>query len=256
MAITPVIPPPTAALAQRGIREEENCFSADSSARMKKTAASPQNAPRTALRTRSRNPERMYGGTWKIRTFPSSSLETVVEMTEAITMGANVAAAKSPRSTSRLKKTPPMGALKTAAIPPAAPHATKMRMRVAETLRNCPTADPIAAPIWAIGASRPTEPPEPIVTAAVKGPQPHRPGTDDPAVQRDRFHRAGDAVPLGFRREPLEERTDQETPEQREEKHQVRVTPHRLEDPAEKELLEEPDEQDERHRAEAGQSIR
>ena len=135
---------------------------------MKRMAARPQNAPRTALRTRSQIPVRMYGGTSKIRTFPSNSLATAVETTEAITMGANVAAAKSPRRTSRLKKTPPMGALKTAAIPPAAPHATKMRMRLADTLRNCPTADPIAAPIWAIGASRPTEPPEPIVTAAVR----------------------------------------------------------------------------------------
>ena len=80
-------------------------------------------------------------------------------------MGANVAAEKSPRSTSRLKNTPPMGALKTAAIPPAAPHATKLRMRPAETLRNWPTAEPMAAPICAMGASRPTEPPEPIVTA-------------------------------------------------------------------------------------------
>ena len=86
-----------------------------------------------------------------------------------------------------------------------------------------------------------------------EGPQPHRAGTDDPAVQRDRFHRAGDPVSPGFRREPLEERTDQETPEQREEKHQVRGTPHRMEDPAEEEFLEKPDEQDERHRAEAGQ---
>ena len=92
---------------------------------------------------------------------------TNVETTDETTMGANVAAEKSPRSTSRLKNTPPMGALKTAAIPPAAPHATKLRMRPAETFRNCPTADPMAAPIWAIGASRPTEPPEPIVTAAV-----------------------------------------------------------------------------------------
>ena len=158
-----------------------------------------------------------------------------------------------PRSTSRLKKTPPMGALKTAAIPPAAPHATKSRMRDAGTLRNCPTTDPIAAPIWAIGASRPTEPPEPIVTAAVKVRSPTVRGRRIPPCSAIASIALGTPSPLASLREPLEERTDQETPEEREEKHQVLVAAHRREDPAEKNPLEEPDEQDERHRAEAGQ---
>jgi len=50
--------------------------------------------------------------------------DTAVATTEAITMGANVWAEKSPRSTSSAKKTPPIGALNTAAIAPAAPHPT------------------------------------------------------------------------------------------------------------------------------------
>ncbi len=61
-----------------------------------------------------------------------------------------------------------MGALKTAAMPPAVPHPTRVFIISPERRRNWPTLDPIAAPIWAIGASLPTDPPEPSVAAAVK----------------------------------------------------------------------------------------
>ena len=58
-----------------------------------------------------------------------------------------------------------MGALKVAEIPPAAPHATRMRSRVSGTLASWPRLEPSAEPIWTIGPSRPTEPPEPMQRA-------------------------------------------------------------------------------------------
>ncbi len=48
------------------------------------------------------------------------------------------------------------------------PHPTRVFIISPERRRNCPTLEPIAAPICAIGASLPTEPPEPSVAAAVK----------------------------------------------------------------------------------------
>ena len=58
-----------------------------------------------------------------------------------------------------------MGALKVAAIPAAAPQATKIRRRAADIFTSLPMAEPMAEPICTIGPSRPTEPPEPIQIA-------------------------------------------------------------------------------------------
>ncbi len=74
-------------------------------------------------------------------------------------------AAKSARISSIAKNTPAKGALKVAAIPPAAPHATRTRIRPSGTPNTRPTVDPNADPIWTIGPSRPTEPPPPMQMA-------------------------------------------------------------------------------------------
>ena len=61
------------------------------------------------------------------------------------------------------KTRPAIGALKMPAIAPAAPH-PKSIMRVrCSSLKSRPRLLPMAAPVNTIGASAPTEPPNPIV---------------------------------------------------------------------------------------------
>ena len=65
------------------------------------------------------------------------------------------------------KTAPPRGALKVAAIPAPAPQATSVMIWRSEIRSTWPTVDPMPAPIWAIGPSRPADPPDPIVSAVV-----------------------------------------------------------------------------------------
>ncbi len=80
----------------------------------------------------------------------------------------NDSAAKSRSSSSRAKNTPAIGALNVAAMPEAAPHATSVRTLVSDRWAIWATLEPSAEPIWTIGPSRPTEPPEPIVIAEAR----------------------------------------------------------------------------------------
>ncbi len=73
--------------------------------------------------------------------------------------------AKSRRMISRAKTAPAMGALKVAAMPAAAPQPIMVRRRWGEKCSHWPTALDMAAPIWMMGPSRPTEPPQAMVTA-------------------------------------------------------------------------------------------
>ena len=66
---------------------------------------------------------------------------------------------------STAKASPPIGALKVAPIPAAAPAAIRMIRWRTGILMIWPTTDPKADPIWTIGPSRPTEPPVPIEIA-------------------------------------------------------------------------------------------
>lgn len=50
-------------------------------------------------------------------------------------------------------------------MPPAAPHATSSFSRSSESPVMRPRVEPSAEPICTIGPSRPTEPPEPMVSA-------------------------------------------------------------------------------------------
>ncbi len=63
------------------------------------------------------------------------------------------------------KKTPVIGALKVAAIPPAAPQATRIRSRSSGIFTHWPRLEASAEPIWTIGPSRPTDPPAPMHSA-------------------------------------------------------------------------------------------
>ena len=77
-----------------------------------------------------------------------------------------MASRENSRSTiSKPKKTPVIGALKVAAIPPAAPQATMIRSRVSDIRTSWPRVEANADPIWTIGPSRPTEPPTPMQIA-------------------------------------------------------------------------------------------
>jgi hypothetical protein len=87
------------------------------------------------------------------------------DVTDANTTTPKDSVAKSCRISSRAKKTPAIGALKVAEIPPAAPQATRIRRRDSGTRNHCPTVEPSADPIWTIGPSRPTEPPAPMQMA-------------------------------------------------------------------------------------------
>ena len=69
-----------------------------------------------------------------------------------------------PISTSIEKIAAPMGALNVAAMPPAAPHVTRVRTLLRLNLVQPPIADPIAEPICTIGPSRPAAPPKPMVS--------------------------------------------------------------------------------------------
>ncbi len=96
---------------------------------------------------------------------PKKALDTTVAETEEMTMGVNCATAKSPRRISTENMAPAMGALKAAAIPAAAPHPTRVCMRLREHLNHWPKVEPMAEPIWTMGPSRPTEPPDAMVMA-------------------------------------------------------------------------------------------
>ena len=56
-----------------------------------------------------------------------------------------------------------------AAMPAAAPHASRILRSLAETWMSWPTSDPIAPPVTMIGPSAPNGPPVPIATAAESG---------------------------------------------------------------------------------------
>ena len=79
---------------------------------------------------------------------------------------ANSASRENSRSTtSKPKNSPVIGALKVAAIPPAAPQATMIRSRPSDIRTSCPRLEARADPICTIGPSRPTDPPVPIQIA-------------------------------------------------------------------------------------------
>ena len=63
------------------------------------------------------------------------------------------------------KNTPVIGALKVAAIPPAAPQATRIRSRFSGIRTHWPRLEASAEPICTIGPSRPTDPPAPMQMA-------------------------------------------------------------------------------------------
>ena len=93
--------------------------------------------------------------------------DTTAPAAEAISNGINAGILTSVSNTSKAKITPAMGLLKTAAIPAAAPLAKSKVRSGLVTNKSFPALAPIALPVTAIGASSPTEPPNPTVNALV-----------------------------------------------------------------------------------------
>jgi hypothetical protein len=96
---------------------------------------------------------------------PRKTRETTVATTDEITIGLNWATAKSPMMISTANRAPAIGALMVAAIPAPAPQPTMVRSCRGVTRSVRPSHDAIDAPIWTIGPSRPTDPPDPIEMA-------------------------------------------------------------------------------------------
>ena len=63
------------------------------------------------------------------------------------------------------KNTPVIGALNVAEMPPAAPQATRIRIRFSGIRTHWPKLEASAEPICTIGPSRPTDPPVPMHSA-------------------------------------------------------------------------------------------
>ncbi len=103
---------------------------------MKPTPTTPATAPSSAYRPYSQPDTRWKAGRLRNACEPKAARPTTLAATEASTTTPKDSAAKSWRMSSRAKKTPAMGALKVAEIPPAAPHATRMRSRVSGTLAS------------------------------------------------------------------------------------------------------------------------
>ena len=71
------------------------------------------------------------------------------------------------RRISRVNRTPASGALKMPATAPAAPHPSKSVIPRYDKPMYRPRLEPMAAPVYTMGASAPTDPPKPIVRALV-----------------------------------------------------------------------------------------
>ena len=108
----------------------------------------------------------MPAGNWDRKgRLPRNGIATTsASIAESITVNSE-SAENSRMMISTPKKTPVMGALKVAEMPPAAPHATRIRSRFSGIRIHWPRPEARADPICTIGPSRPTDPPVPMVMA-------------------------------------------------------------------------------------------
>ena len=91
-------------------------------------------------------------------------LEAVFELNK----GSKEAMVRSIISTSSVKTTPAIGALKIPETAPAAPHPTSSISVLWSIRKILPKFEPMAEPVSTIGASAPTDPPQPMVMAEAK----------------------------------------------------------------------------------------
>ncbi len=93
---------------------------------------------------------------------PKNRLPMRVATVVARATVSTVRALTSTSISSTANRTPPMGVLKVAAMPAPAPAASRVTRCQGGSFIHWPRVDPKAAPIWAIGPSRPTAPPVPM----------------------------------------------------------------------------------------------
>jgi hypothetical protein len=132
---------------------------------VKPTPTTPASTPSAANSGYSIRCCTVKGGRCRNDALPNAARPITLAVTEANTTMPKDSAVKSRRISSMAKNTPASGALKVAAMPPAAPQATSTRIRASATLATCPRAEPSAEPICTIGPSRPTDPPPPMHSA-------------------------------------------------------------------------------------------
>ena len=96
---------------------------------------------------------------------PTIARAMTFAVTDETTRTPKASALNARRISSSPNRTPAIGALKVAEIPPAAPQATMRTSRVEGTRSHCPIEEPSADPICTMGPSRPTEPPVPMQSA-------------------------------------------------------------------------------------------
>ena len=133
---------------------------------MNATAAAPHSSPSSAYSGISSALSRWCGCTGIAGSAPRSWIATTVATTEDSTTTLKSRVVNRRSSTSSAKNTPAIGALNVPAMPPAAPAATSSARFCSVSRSAWPTTDPTAAPRNTIGPCRPTDPPDPIVSAA------------------------------------------------------------------------------------------
>ena len=101
----------------------------------------------------------------KSESLPTNMYVKQVAVTHEMSMGSSEAMLRSTMSTSSVNTRPAMGALNIPAMAAAAPHPTSSMSVLLSIRKSCPRLEPIAEPVSTIGASAPTEPPNPMVMA-------------------------------------------------------------------------------------------
>ena len=129
------------------------------------------------------------------------------------------------RMISTPKNTPVIGALNVAAMPPAAPQATRIRSRVSGILTHWPRLEASAEPICTIGPSRPTDPPTPIQMAEARKLTTLTCGRIRPAALRDGDHHLGHPVPAGLPRPVVDQRPVQQPADDRDDYEESQPQP-------------------------------
>ncbi len=111
----------------------------------------------------------MWVGTWNNGPGLKSSACMAPATLAATTSGTNARWEYSNSRSSIASTTAASGAPNVAAIPAAAPHASRILRSDGVTRISWPMSEPIAPPVTMIGPSAPNGPPVPIATAAEAG---------------------------------------------------------------------------------------
>ena len=133
------------------------------------TASSPQATPSTAYSGSLSRPANEWAGTENSGPAPNSATCMPAAMLEATTRGMNARVVNSNSSSSMASTTEARGAPNVAAIPAAAPLASRIFRSAGETDSTWPISEPSAPPVTMIGPSAPNGPPVPMAMAADRG---------------------------------------------------------------------------------------